>query len=172
VFSSAINRVTQIDSNKHYSHIALLEKNGKKLSVLHAGTKNGSERIPLPVFLSRYDSTQTIVVYRLLPEFQHAIPLALKTAKAWLGKPYNYSFILSDDQLYCSDFVQRSFAADSIFELQPMHFCNPTTGKIDEAWTKYYKALNLDVPEGKMGCNPNGLAASKKVYCVGELEKN
>src|SRR5699024_9632725 len=122
--SKAIDRVTQTSKTTHYSHIALLEKeeNGD-LFVLHAAPKNGSERLPLKDFLARASQNHIqIDIYRLKKEYQDAISQAVKTAKTWLGKPYNYSYILSDEKLYCSDFIQRSFAKDSIFKLEPMTF--------------------------------------------------
>lgn len=170
--SGAIDRVTQTEKSTHYSHIGLLEKEKKNFYVLHAGTRNGSERVPLDQFLrDEQQENNHVDLYRLKGDFQKSIPNAIGVAKTWLGKPYNYSYILSDQQLYCSDFVQRSFAKDSIFELNPMTFINPQTGKTDPTWEVFYKKQNLDVPEGKPGCNPNGMAASNKIKFLGKLNE-
>jgi hypothetical protein len=64
--------------------------------------------------------------------------------------------------------VQRAFARDTVFALYPMTFKN-LTGQTDTAWTTFYRKLHLDVPEGKLGCNPNGMAVSPKIYFVGKL---
>ncbi|MCO5259702.1 MAG: hypothetical protein M9916_06120 [Crocinitomicaceae bacterium] len=170
--SKAIDAVTQTDKKTHYSHIALLEKDKKTYYVLHAGTKNGSERIPLQTFVTiEHQDNQSIAVYRLKNQYQKTIPNAIITAKTWLGKPYNYSYVLSNEKLYCSDFVQRSFAKDSIFELNPMTFKNPSTGETDPTWIEFYKKQDREVPEGQLGCNPNGLAASPKVKMIGIITK-
>ncbi|HFK5536091.1 TPA: YiiX/YebB-like N1pC/P60 family cysteine hydrolase [Elizabethkingia anophelis] len=170
--SGAIDRVTQTDKSTHYSHIGMLEKEGKDYWVLHAGTRNGSERVPLDHFLrDEQNDNNHVDVYRLKKEYRKTIPNAISVAKNWLGKPYNYSYILSDDQLYCSDFVHRSFARDSIFQLEPMTFVNPKTGKTDVAWEAFYKKQNLEVPEGKPGCNPNGMAASPKIKFLGKIRE-
>jgi len=169
--SGAIDRVTQTNEETHFSHVALLEKEGKNWWILHAGTHNGSERIPLDTFLTQQNQDSSLFVgYRLKSAFQKSIPNAILTAKKWLGKPYNYSYILSDEKLYCSDFVQRSFAKDSIFSLQPMTFINPKTGKTDDVWQQFYDRQHLEVPEGLPGCNPNGLAASEKLRKIGILK--
>ena len=168
--SSAIDRVTQTKKATHYSHVGVLEKTSGEFWVLHAGTRNGSERIHLDSFLLHQRSDSNFVdVYRLKEQYRSAIPEALETAKKWLGKPYNYSYILSDDKLYCSDFVQRSFAKDSIFKLKPMTFINPKTGKIDASWVKFYQDQGIEVPEGKLGCNPNNMAASDKISRIGRI---
>ncbi|MEH7887737.1 YiiX/YebB-like N1pC/P60 family cysteine hydrolase [Elizabethkingia meningoseptica] len=170
--SGAIDRVTQTTKSTHYSHIGMLEKEGTDYWVLHAGTRNGSERVPLDHFLrdEQHDNNH-VDVYRLKPQYQKSIPSAIVVAKRWLGKPYNYSYILSDDKLYCSDFVQRSFARDSIFQLDPMTFVNPKTGKTDAAWEVFYQKQSLEVPEGLPGCNPNGMAASPKINFLGKIRE-
>lgn len=169
--SSAIDRVTQTKQSTHYSHVGILEIDQNEYWVLHAGTRNGSERIKLDSFLLYEQQDSNYVdVYRLNEEYKGAISSAIRTANTWLGKPYNYSYILSDEELYCSDFVQRSFAKDSIFQLEPMTFINPTTGKIDSSWIEFYKKQGVEVPEGKPGCNPNNMAASDNIKRIGTIE--
>ncbi len=70
-----------------------------------------------------------IVIYRLKNEYQSTIPHAIEKAKTMLGKPYNWLYLLNDDELYCSDFVERAFRDDNkVFELIPMNFKNKETG--------------------------------------------
>ena len=171
LLSSAIDRVTQTEHSTHYSHVGILEKENDEYWVLHAGTRNGSERIKLDSFLLHAQEDSNYVdVYRLQAKYKNAIPSAIKIAKAWLGMPYNYSYVLSNEKLYCSDFVQRSFAKDSIFKLEPMTFINPKTGTIDAAWVEFYKKQGIEVPEGKLGCNPNNMAASSKIKKIGHIK--
>ncbi len=64
--SGAIDRVTQTGKATHYSHIGMLEKEGKDYWVLHAGTRNGSERVPLDHFLrDEQNDNNHVDVYRL-----------------------------------------------------------------------------------------------------------
>lgn len=168
--SKAIDRVTKQDSSTHYSHIALVEKKGDSTWILHAAPEHGSERLLLDDYLIQRKEQVQIDVYRLKKPFRKSIKPALVQAKKLLGKPYNFSYILNDDSYYCSDFVARSFAKDSIFQFNPMTFVNPETHEIDAVWVNYYQQLNLQVPEGKPGCNPNGMAISDKIYFVGQLK--
>ncbi|MDA4694092.1 YiiX/YebB-like N1pC/P60 family cysteine hydrolase, partial [Enterobacter hormaechei] len=72
--SGAIDRVTQTDKSTHYSHIGMLEKEGKNYWVLHAGTRNGSERVPLDHFLQgEQNDNNHVDVYRLRTAYRKSI---------------------------------------------------------------------------------------------------
>ncbi|NMR35956.1 hypothetical protein HIO71_17395 [Chryseobacterium aquaticum] len=168
--SGAINNVTQKQKNASFDHIGILEKQGKSFFVLHAAPKGGSQKQSLQEFLKdQANDGQKVVVYRIKPEFQNIIPKAIKKANVMIGKPYNFNYILDENSYYCSDFIERSFRDDRIFKLEPMTFIDPKTGKTNTFWEEFYQMKNLKVPEGELGCNPNGLAASEKIERVKEL---
>lgn len=168
--SGAINNVTQKQKNASFDHIGILEKQGKSLFVLHAAPKGGSQKQSLQEFLKdQANDGQKVVVYRIKPEFQNTIPKAIEKANVMIGKPYNFNYILDENAYYCSDFIERSFRDDRIFKLEPMTFIDPKTGKTNTFWEDFYQKKNLKVPEGELGCNPNGLAASEKIERVKEL---
>lgn len=168
--SQAINAVTQTSKKTNYSHIALVEKSGRDIWVLHAAPENGSERIRLKEFLkTQKKEGSQIDIYRIKNEEQTDYGLSIQKAKSMLGKPYNFTYILSDTAYYCSDFVYRSFENDSIFEMNPMTFKNPGETEFNPTWVEFYKKQNLEIPEGKPGCNPNGMAASEKLERIGRL---
>lgn len=160
--SGAISRVTENNQTISYDHIAIVEKNKNKINVLEASIKKGSNKSSYSRFLKNHIKNK-IILYRLKPEFQFAIPNAILKANEMLGKPYNKTYILNENSFYCSDFIERSFRKSKIFDLKPMTFINPKTGKTDEFWKNFYEDLGLKVPEGKLGCNPNGLSASSKI---------
>lgn len=168
--SGAINRVTQRDKKNSYDHIGLLEVVQDSIFVLHASSNFGSIRQNLQDFYTSQKNNQNnLVIYRLKKGDQEAIPIAIKTAKNMLGKPYNWSYILNENNYYCSDFIERSFRKFKIFTLEPMTFINPNTSQIDTFWKDFYSKQGLEVPEGQLGCNPNGLAASEKLTKIGFL---
>ncbi|WP_417428072.1 YiiX/YebB-like N1pC/P60 family cysteine hydrolase [Halpernia sp.] len=160
--SGAISRVTENDNSISFDHIAIAERKNNKINVLDASVKNGSSKSSLKAFLNNHNDTK-VVLYRLKSQYQYSISDALLKANSMLGKPYNTAYVLNENSYYCSDFIERSFRDAHIFELKPMTFINPKTGKIDEFWLKFYKNLGLEVPEGKLGCNPNGLSKSYKI---------
>lgn len=169
--SKAIDEVTKTEKSTNFSHIALVEKSGNEFWVLHAAPQNGSERITLEEFknYAKKDSSE-IVIYRIKKEFQPDFENAISEAKTMLGKPYNFTYILSDTAYYCSDFVYNSFEKDSIFEMNPMTFKNPETHEFHPTWIQFYQKQNLEIPEGEPGCNPNGMAASEKLELIGLLK--
>ncbi|WP_082468319.1 YiiX/YebB-like N1pC/P60 family cysteine hydrolase [Pedobacter sp. R20-19] len=171
--SGAINRVTQKKDSIAFDHIGIIEKSVDSIFVLHASSKKGSIKESIQAFYqSEKVADNKIVVYRLKNNFQKAIPDAILFAEKMLGKPYNWTYILNDSSYYCSDFIERCFRKNHIFTLEPMSFINPKTNKTDEFWMEFYKKQNLEVPEGKLGCNPNGLAASDKLFLAGILSIN
>lgn len=165
--SGAINNVTQKQETASFDHIGILEKEGNKMFVLHAAPKGGSQKQDFKDFIKdQKEDGQRVVVYRLKPEYQKAIPKALQKANSMLGKPYNFNYILDENSYYCSDFIERAFRDESVFKLEPMTFIDPKTGKTNTFWEEFYKKKNVKVPEGEPGCNPNGLAGSDKLERV------
>ena len=166
----AIDAVTQTAGKTHFSHVGIVEWQKGSVSVLHASPEGGSCQVALSQFFTDDGQEHRVVVYRLKSAFRKYIPAALERAHSMLGKPYNFSYIMTDTAYYCSDFVYRCFEPDSVFQLQPMTFINPRTGKTDKEWAGYYHRLGIAVPEKEPGCNPNGMAASVHLQRVGELK--
>lgn len=163
--SGAISRVTKNDAQISFDHVALIETDGKKIEVLDTTPEMGSIKRPISNFIAR-NKNKRIVLYRLKNKYKNTIPAAISKANQMLGKPYNISYILNESSYYCSDFIERSFRDAHIFELKPMTFINPKTQQTDLYWQKFYSELNLVVPEGKLGCNPNGLSKSNKIQKI------
>ena len=165
--SGAINTVTKKNDIESFDHLGLVKKEGKRWFVLHSEPKNGSWKQDFSEFVKKQSNEgQQMVLYRLKTEFQSAIPNAILSAEKMLGKPYNELYILNENQYYCSDFIERAFRKDSIFSLQPMTFKDPKTGVTNVFWKEFYSKYGVEVPEGELGCNPNGLAASPKLVRI------
>lgn len=168
--SGAINNVTQKQKNASFDHIGILQKDKNGAFVLHAAPKGGSQKQSLNEFLKdQANDDQKVILYRLKSQFQKNIPDAIEKANSMLGKPYNFNYILDENYYYCSDYIERAFRKDKIFKLEPMTFIDPKTGKINAFWEEFYAKKNLKVPEGELGCNPNGLAGSDKIERIKEL---
>lgn len=169
--SGAINRVTKLSDETNFDHVGLIEKTSDSFFVLHAAPMGGSQREEIHHFYtSQTEKNNKIVIYRLKDDYQKTIPNAISKAKTMLGKPYNWLYILNDDELYCSDFVERAFRNDNVFELIPMNFKNQETGKIDDFWVDFYSKKGKKVPQDEPGTNPNQLASSEKLIKIGELK--
>src|SRR5690606_7093203 len=138
--------------------------------VLHASTKLGSNKEFLEDFYTEnLKSHQDMVVYRLKKDYQNSIESAIIKANSMLGKPYNWSYVLNEESYYCSDFIERIFREDSVFEHIPMNFKNSETQQIDDFWVQFYQKLEMEVPQDQLGTNPNQLASSEKLIRIGNL---
>ncbi len=168
--SEAIDQVTQTSGSTHFSHVGLVEVTDSGVVVLHAYPDGGSCIVSLNEFLHPKGDSVRVIAYRLKKDGQKAISAAIQKAHSMLGKSYNFSYVLSETVHYCSEFVYLAFAADSVFKLEPMTFKDPKTGNFPTAWVEYYQKMGIEIPEGKLGCNPNGLAASGKLEKLGEIQ--
>lgn len=169
LLSEAIDKVTQTSGETHFSHVGLVEVTDSGIFVLHASPVGGTCTVSVNEFLHPKGDSLTVIAYRLKNQWQKAVPGALTRAKQLLGKPYNFSYLLSDTAHYCSEFVYLAFAKDSVFEMNPMTFKDPMTGDFYPTWVEYYQNLGIEIPEGLPGCNPNGMAASDKLMLLGQL---
>lgn len=168
--SGAINRVTQRQENISFDHVGIIEVSGSGIYILHASPKKGSVREPLDSLVNQaFYQNKKLAVYRVMDQIQAFVPEAIISAKSLLGKPYNWSYVLNDSTLYCSDFVERSFREAALFKLEPMTFKDPKTGQTDSYWVEFYAKLGIEIPEGQLGCNPNGLADNPQLEIVGNL---
>ena len=168
--SKAIDQVTQTGNKTHFDHVGIVEILSDTVWVFHAAPKKGVCREVLRQFFGNDKNAIVLTVYRLKINYLKTIPGAIQKARTYIGKSYNYSYLLKENGLYCSEFIYKLFTTDSIFTLNPMTFKDPATGKFLPGWINHYQKLGIPVPEGEPGCNPNGLAASEKLKLIGELK--
>ncbi|NJK97474.1 MAG: hypothetical protein HC905_23505 [Bacteroidales bacterium] len=86
-----------------------------------------------------------------------------------MGKPYDDVFDIQNESYYCSELVYEAFRdkdGNPLFELSPMTYKDPDTGKTFPAWETYFKNLNVEIPEGKPGLNPGGVSKSAEICIV------
>jgi uncharacterized protein YycO len=165
--SKAIDEVTQTELATNYTHIGIVETDdAQNIWVIHAEPEKGVCREPLQQFLESRDHAD---IYRLQESYRFAIPEAISNAQLCIGQPYDYAYLLNDSSHYCSGFIFAIFESNGIFELEPMTFIDQETGDFHPLWEVYYEKLGIHIPEGKPGCNPNGMATSNKLEKTGTL---
>lgn len=166
-WSGAINDVTAQNKYADYSHVGMVYmRNDRQLQIVHAGPERGVEILDITEFLN--DTTRAFDAFRLKNYQTIDWDLVMQRAESMLGAPYNFSYVLNDTSFYCSDFIYRILLPYEVFALEPMTFMKD--GVLHPFWVEYYSKLNLDVPEGKPGCNPNGLASDEDVYYLGRIK--
>lgn len=168
--SGAIDAATRRSGAPSYDHVALVADGAQGLELLHADTE-GSRRQPLDAFMRQArQAHRQVDVYRLKPPQRAAIAEAVATARGMLGKPYNSTYVPSEDSYYCSDFIERAFRTHRVFATQPMNFRNLQTGEFPAHWVQFYASRGLAIPQGEPGTNPNDMAASPVLEKLGRLD--
>ncbi|WP_430811013.1 MULTISPECIES: YiiX/YebB-like N1pC/P60 family cysteine hydrolase [unclassified Carboxylicivirga] len=168
--SQAIDAVTQTDSSHHYTHVGVVEVEQDTVWVLHAAPGKGVCKELLADFCRFGQDAVVVGHYRIRGIDSKAVDRALGLANSLLGQPYNYSYLMEDEGYYCSEFVYEVFSGDSIFQLAPMTFIDPSSDSFHDGWVQHYADLGIPVPEGKPGCNPNGMAANESLVFLRYLE--
>ncbi len=168
----AIEAVSPAINEKKFSHIGLVYRAGDSLYVIEAINEK-VQLIPIHRFMLRQtDSTGNpkVVVGRLKPAYRHLNGRALGFALRQLGKPYDDEFIYNNGKYYCSELIYDAYMEANgerpFFNLYPMTFKDPESGKTFDAWRKYYRNLKVNIPEGKPGCNPGSIALSGTISII------
>ena len=160
---TAIETVTEGVNGRDFSHCAMVIEEHDSLKVIEA-IGAGVQITSMSDFLQR---SNKVLAARLKTSDKGVISRAVKYSKTLLGKPYDYVFLLNNDQYYCSELLYESFKVANhgkpVFELEPMTFVDPKTNTYYPVWVDYYHALHIRIPEGKPGLNPGSISRSEKL---------
>jgi len=167
--SQAIDKSTQTSTQTHFDHVGIVEIAADTIWILHAAPQKGVCREPLASFMAGDSNHVDLTIYRLKIKNRQVVTSALILARKYLGLPYKYSYRLKDPGFYCSEFIYSVFKPDSVFLLKPMSFKDSNSGAFLPTWVLHYQKLGIDIPEGELGCNPNGLTSSEKLERIGVL---
>ena len=176
----AIEKVTPGYNDYNFSHIGIVVELGDPDCInsdyIYENDIKILEAIPekvkttrLDSFLNRSfdsDSMPKVIVGRLKKQYRFLIEDAVSFLKSKIGVEYDHYFIEKNNQYYCSELIHEAFSKDSIFFQKPMTFLEPETGKIMDIWDEYYKNLNFEVPQGKIGINPGIMSISQKIEII------
>ena len=144
-------------------HVAIAEVRADSVWIIDATLRHGVDRHPLDTFLRdftlRDGSYPEFIVKRIdgLPAAD-----AVERAKSFCGRGYDNWFLPDNDELYCSELVQRSFLGadgNQLFESEPMNFCAPD-GTMPPYWEWLFGLLGQPIPQGLPGTNPQHMAES------------
>lgn len=169
---TAIQNSTSEDQEIPFSHVGIVSVESEGTFVIEAIPEKGVTKTSLDDFFeetAEKDRKLLIAVGRLKPEYQYCIPNALETAKASIGKGYDYAYNESNNSFYCSELVRFTYN-DSIgvplFPPLAMSFKNIQTREIEPYWVEHFEKLNIPVPEGEPGTNPVDMLHSEVLEIV------
>ncbi len=177
--SSAIEKVTKTTLPYNFTHVGIVVKKNDELKVLEA-ISTGVQLTSIETFLNRnrINNKPKVVVAQLKPAFKPFMKNAIKYGEILIGLPYDNAYTIGDNSYYCSELLYEMFHKANpngeIFQLNPMTFKDPSTGKTVNFWVDYYKKLETKIPEGELGLNPNGMSVSPNIILTYDYysEKN
>ncbi len=164
-FTNAIVNTTKMGQHISFSHVGILIIEKGKYYVIDANPNNGVQLMQLETFLKESAHTkkgEPMVVVKRLINSTYA-KLAAERAKKYIGDPYDYSFLPNNEAMYCSELVYESYLDKNdkpLFTAHPMSFSD-STGKISPLWIEFFSNLNIPIPIGEPGTNPNDMAQDK-----------
>lgn len=171
----AIEKVTPEVHGRHFSHVGMVYVVRDSVWVVEALDKE-VHLTPLQQFLQRQldvNGDPKVMVGRLKKAYRHLNSKAISFAIKQRGVPYDDDFLMNNGKYYCSELVYEAYkeANDKreFFNLYPMTYKDPATGKTYPAWKHYFKNSGKKIPEGKPGCNPGSIAISDAVEIVKEF---
>jgi hypothetical protein len=96
-------------TDSRFSHVAVAAREGSEL-VVYDIIRDGARRTPWGDFVGDR-RVHTLAVKRLRPEYRDRIPAALAYCRQVYesGVPFDQSFQLGNDRLYCSELIEIAF---------------------------------------------------------------
>ena len=150
-------------------HAAILEMATEGPMIIDATLKYGVDRHPLDTMLAQFnlgsEAQATYIVKRLKKGFK---PEFIDAAKAFCGRGYDLYFLPDNEELYCTELIQRCYTAPdglSYFPSQPMNFKNKD-GEFPHYWHWLFGLLGMDIPQGLPGTNPQDMMDSPALVQV------
>lgn len=167
---NAINAVTEGYNNHDFSHLGLVYIQNDSIYIIEAA---GKEVKLTPIEIFKTYTSDTMFVGRLKRKYRKYVPKAIAFAISQVGVPYDEAYLYDNGSYYCSELLYDAFLyayQKPFFELVPMTFKEPNSNDYFQVWIDYYKNLNMEIPEGKLGCNPGGISTSDKLKIIGIVE--
>lgn len=159
--TGAISTATGKNEALNFSHIGIVIVTNGVDSVLEASTECGVRIVALEEFLScatRIDDRPAVVALRL--KDTSGVAQAVARARQFTGQPYDFAYLPDNGKIYCSELVWESYLAPDgshLFQAQPMNF-RAADGSMPAFWTELFAQLDMPVPEGVPGTNPNHMS--------------
>ena len=168
-FSKAISGATGRTDSLNYVHVGIIETIEDSVFVYEASPEFGVRKTLLDEFLSsspQIDGKPLVVIKRLEMEFP--VEKTIENVKNHIGEPYDWWYLPDNGRMYCSELVYECFIdydGNKIFVASPMNFHN-ADGTISQFWTDLFKKLDMEVPQGIEGTNPQDLSEDYRLRIV------
>ena len=166
---AAVSAATGKDDALNLIHVAIAEVKADSIWIIDATIRHGVDRHPLDTFLTDFTlkdgSFPEFIVKRVGGVDADA---AVERAKTFCGRAYDIHFLPDNDDLYCSELVQKCYldaSGGQVFASAPMNFKAPD-GTMPPYWEWLFGLLGMEVPQGAPGTNPQDMSASPLLQTV------
>jgi hypothetical protein len=162
-FTDAITSTTGDKSSYSFSHVGIVVREKSGLFVIEAVPGDGVRKVSLDAFMESSAKSQNgealVVAYRIKTDKKCAFE-AVERAESYVNFPYDSVFLPDNNVFYCSELVYECFldkSGNNLFSTHPMSFSD-STGNISPLWITYFSKMEIAVPEGVAGTNPNDMS--------------
>ncbi len=157
--SSSMDDAISSATGDGFVHVAIVEVDSEgTVWLIDATPRKGVSREKLETKL--LEEKGKAVLMRL--KDSTGVTASVQRAKGLIGSPYDFTFLPNNDAYYCSELVYECFLrpdGSHIFSCQPMNFLD-SEGNLPEYWKELFEKLQMDVPQGLPGTNPEDLSHS------------
>lgn len=161
---AAITAATGAPDGLNLIHAAILEVDADSLFIIDATLRHGVDRHPLDTFLTDFTlkdgSLPEFIVKRVEGVDADA---AVERAKTYCGRAYDLHFLPDNEELYCTELIQKCYldaSGEPVFASEPMNFCAPD-GTMPVYWEWLFGQLGMEVPQGMPGTNPQKMSEAE-----------
>lgn len=166
---AAISAATGKRGQLNITHVAIAEVSDDGIWSIDATPKNGVARRSLEAFLEenkQEDGSSPVYVVKRVNGVD--ADAAVARAKALCGRAYDLRFLPDNEDLYCSELIQKCYLderREPVFESQPMNFL-AADGTMPPYWEQLFRELGIDVPQDVPGTNPQRMSESARLKTV------
>lgn len=157
--SSSMDDAISSSTGDGFVHVAIVEVDSEGTAwLIDATPRKGVNREKMETKL--LEEKGKAVLMRL--KDSTGVTASVQRAKGLIGSPYDFAFLPDNDAYYCSELVYECFLrpdGSHIFSSQPMNFLD-SEGNLPEYWKELFEKMQMDVPQGLPGTNPEDLSRS------------
>lgn len=159
----AISSATGVEGELNLIHVAIAEVKADSIWIIDATLAHGVDRHPLDTFLKDFTLRDGSYPEFIVKRVKGAdADQAVQRAKAFCGRKYDVLFDPYNEELYCSELVQKCYldaSGKALFESEPMNFKGPD-GTFPPYWIWLFGELGEEIPQGLPGTNPQRMSQS------------
>ena len=166
---AAISAATGDDEKLNLIHVAIAEVQADSIWIIDATVAHGVDRHPLNTFLKDFTLADGSLPEFIVKRVKGVdVDAAVKKAQTFCGRAYDLRFLPDNEELYCSELVQKCYldtVGMPVFKSEPMNFKAPD-GTMPAYWEWLFAKLGMEVPQGLPGTNPQKMSEAECLETV------